>query len=268
MLKANIGDEIVLAMTPLALSMINLRVVANLSYGRAASLHRQAIDGIKHDYEVTQQMADFTFGFISVGKSCLDLFCCCLEAIVTRAPARNEWQMKDFRWLDSFPQSYPKVLAAISQFKTESWVTHLIECRNRLMHRGYFPRFEYMSDFERSDLSEEEKKVMFFQSQGDSFGKRDKLFTRIVRQDLSWGSSTTVLSDGAIRDGRGSVVRELDLDTLAKGFLRDFEKIDKQIADAIVCDGIVPGISDFEPIAMTYHGAGSGLMVHRTVGAF
>ena len=125
-----------------------------------------------------------------------------------------------------------------------------------------------MSDFQRSDLSEFEKKTKFFQSEGDSFGKRDKLFAKIARQDLSWNKTMTVLPDDAVRDGLGWVIRDLDLDMLAKGFLRDFETIDEQIADAIVVDGIVPEIPAFEPISMTYHGGGPGEFVHRTVGSF
>jgi hypothetical protein len=149
---------------------------------------------------------------------------------------------------------------------SEDWVQKLIDVRNRFVHRGYTPNCEYYSDWNRRDISSADR-FKLLQANPSLSKFDDQLFLNMAKRDFSHGAPG-VMSDGSVRDDRGMVTRDFDLEAISKGYLIEFEKWDERIAVALLRDGLASGVTAHQPMDQSYGGAGPQMMVHRTVGMF
>ena len=231
--------ELGLALSELALSYQNSRIMALLSYGRAAYQHKIVKESKKEPYELIQFMSECCHLFITSAKSSLDIGCCIVDLIVSRTP-KQENKLPDLK----FNTTSPIINHYLEELRQLEWVNSLVLTRNRIVHRGFSITFD---------------EVIL----GDK-----NLQPYISRKNLSWTGTQSFTVEGFEDDGRGNVRACLDLQSLIQGFVQDIPAWEKRISQAFIDDKLIDEITDYEALRGTFSAAGSSFMVHRGVGQF
>lgn len=290
--------DLALQLTELALSFVNLKNTSLLAYGRTA-LHIEKIIEESDDMKIhsfLKLLTEFSYNFIIIGKSAIDLVACIVDSIENRTVKKTDGFFTD---ISKYDAKNDKIRIEFNNLKNKKWVKELESIRNRIIHKGITIEFKCISSSEQKNnkirtLMDEKIPMNFPPFTPENFSIIDEMIqkqmqrqiqrnkelseeqnkkyepiieTYLIKRNLSWTGEGKNLDHEWFSDGNGNVKSKIDIGIIAEGLALDFYVWEKNLSNLFISEHFIPELTSYTKLKCSFTSHGY-FIVHPRVGDF